>query len=157
MRVGKIFALAALWVSAGCASVGVTRLSKDSEYREGVRFYRPQPYLLVSAKGSDRPAQIVWLPKKDEEYVVKVKSGLGAVDAKFALQDGWNLTELGESRKPETADLIGAAVGLAKTAEAFAIPPGGEIAPGLYAIEFDPATGLVRSLRKVPFSSEGSR
>ena len=157
MRVGKIFALAALWASAGCASVGVTRLSKDSEYREGIRFYRPQPYLLVSAKGSDRPAQVVWLPKKDEEYVLKVRSGLGAVDAKFALQDGWNLTEFGESRDPGTADLLGAAVGLAKTVEALAAPPGGELAPGLYAIEFDPATGLARSLRRIPFAPEGSR
>jgi len=157
MRLVKLLAWIGVCAAAGCASVGVTRLSKDSEYREGIRFYRPQPYLLVSSKGNEHPAQIVWLPKKDEEYVLRVRSGLGAVDAKFALQDGWNLTEFGESRDPKTADILGAAVGLAKTVEALGAPPGEELAPGLYVVEFDPATGLVRGLRRVPFSAEASR
>jgi hypothetical protein len=158
MRVGKAFLLAALWGSAGCASVAVTRLTKDADYREGIRFYRPQPYLLVSTKGSDRAAQIVWLPKKDEEYVLRVRQGLGAVDAKFALQDGWNLTEFGESRDPQTADFLGGAIGLAKTVEALALPPSfGDLPPGLYGIEFDAATGLVRGIRRIDLTKEGAR
>ena len=156
MRWERLWALC-IFLCAGCGSVAVTRLAKDSDYSEGIRFYRPQPYLLISAKGADRAAQVVWLPKKDEEYVVRVRSGLGAVDAKFALQDGWNLTEYGESRTPETADLIGAAVGVAKAAEAVAAGPREELAPGLYAIEFDPSTGLVRALRKIDLTRESSR
>lgn len=158
MRLGRLPALVSLCLCAACGSVAVTRLSRDADYREGIRFYRPQPYLLVSAKGADRAAQVVWLPKKDEEYVLRVRSGMGAVDAKFALQDGWNLIEFGESRTPETADLIGAAAGVAKVAEAVAAGPRGEeLAPGLYAIEFDAATGLVRALRRIDLAREGSR
>ena len=157
MRPGTFLAGLCLVACGGCASVAVTRLSKDADYREGVRFYRPQPYLLVSTKGSDRPAQIVWLPKKDEEYVLRVRSGLGAVDAKFALQDGWNLTEYGESRDPQTGDILPAAVGLAKVEALTAAQPSEDLPPGLYAIEFDAATGFVRGLRKIDLTKEGSR
>ena len=158
MRLRTVLAALCLASLGGCASVGVTRLSKDADYREGIRFYRPQPYLLVSTKGSERSAQVVWLPKKDEEYVLRVRSGLGAVDAKFALQDGWNLTEFGESRDPQTGDILGGAIGLAKTVEALAAPPGSDdLPPGLYAIEFDSATGLVRALRRIDLTKEGSR
>ncbi|HET7452074.1 MAG TPA: hypothetical protein VFL12_04995 [Thermoanaerobaculia bacterium] len=157
MRLGRLPALLGLLLCAACGSVAVTRLAKDADYREGIRFYRPQPYLLVSAKGTDRAAQVVWLPKKDEEYVLRVRSGMGSVDAKFALQDGWNLTEYGESRTPETSDLIGAAAGVAKAAEGLVAGPRGELEPGLYAIEFDPATGLVRALRRIDLTKEASR
>ena len=157
MRLGRLPALLGLLLCAACGSVAVTRLARDSDYREGIRFYRPQPYLLVSAKGADRAAQVVWLPKKDEEYVLRVRSGMGSVDAKFALQDGWNLTEYGESRTPETSDLIGAAAGVAKAAEALVGGPRGELEPGLYAIEFDPATGLASRLRRVDLSVEGAK
>jgi len=158
MRLASLLAALCLGLSAGCASVGVTRLARESDYREGFRFYRPQPYLLVSSKGTDRSAQVVWLPKKDEEYVLRVRSGLGAVDAKFALQDGWNLTEFGESRDPKTADLVGGVLGIAKTVEAAAgSPRGDDLVPGLYAIEFDPATGLVRRLEKIDLTKEASR
>jgi hypothetical protein len=79
------------------------------------------------------------------------------VDAKFALQDGWNLTEYGESRDPQTGDLLPAAVGLAKVEALTGAPPSGDLAPGLYAIVFDPATGLVRGLEKIDLTKEGSR
>src|SRR5689334_25443316 len=103
--------------TAGCAGVSVTRLESSAKYDGGVRFYRPQPYLLVTNFSSgERQASIVYLPKKDEEYVLKVHSGLGEVDAKATFDQGWNLTELGDSRRSGTADLLTAVGGLAKTA-----------------------------------------
>lgn len=158
MRIFRAIGLGLVLVSSGCAGVGVTRLGKEGDYRDGIRFYRPQPYLLVSSKATgDRQAQIVWLPKKDEEYVLRVRSGLGAVDAKFALQDGWNLTEYGESRDPGTADIVASILGVAKAAEALVASGGGDLTPGLYALVFDPATGLVTSARRVEIGKDGAR
>ena len=146
---------------AGCAGVSVTRLDSGSKYEGGVRFYRPQPYLLVSNFSTgERQAAIVYLPKKDEEYVLKVHSGLGDVDAKATFDQGWNLTELGDSRRSGTADLLTAVGGLAKTAIAAegVLPVKGEgIAPGLYAIEFDAKTGLASRLRRVELTLEGAK
>src|SRR5882724_5674181 len=109
-----LLCLAAAFI--GCAGVSVTRLDSEAKYEGGVRFYRPQPYLLVSNFSTgERQASIVYLPKKNEEYVLKVHSGLGDVDAKATFDEGWNLTELGDSRRSGTADLLTAMGGLAKT------------------------------------------
>jgi hypothetical protein len=151
------FLAVVLLVSTGCAGVSVRRLARDSDYRGGVRFYRPQPYLLVTNYATgERQASIVWLPRVSEEYVIDVHSGLGTVDAKFQLTDGWNLTQFGESRDSKTAELIGAAGGLLKAAEAIAAPKGEGIPPGLYAIHFDPATGLANSLTPVRVEGAGA-
>src|SRR5258706_7295416 len=145
----------------GCAGVSVTRLDSGSKYDGGVRFYRPAPYLLISNFSTgERQAAIIYLPKKDEEYVLKVHSGLGDVDAKATFDQGWNLTELGDSRRSGSADLLTAIGSLAKTALAAegALPARGEgLSPGLYAIEFDPATGLASRLRRVQLALEGAK
>jgi hypothetical protein len=158
MRMRAWPAVAVLWTTVGCGSVAVTRLTKESDYRDGIRFYRPAPYLLVTAKAAgERQAAIVWLPKKDEEYVVRVRSGVSAVEAKLGLQDGWNLTEYGESRDPKTSDLVGGALGLVKTIEGVTATPGEGLEPGLYALDFDAATGGIRSLRRIPIEAGSAR
>src|SRR5262249_45121369 len=115
----RLWLFPVLLVLYGCAGVSVDRLDSDSSYRGGVRFYRPQPYLLVSKFATgERQTQIVYLPKKDEEYVLRVHSGFGDVDAKASFDQGWNLTELGDSRHSGAADLLTAVGGLAKAATA---------------------------------------
>jgi hypothetical protein len=158
-RLGVLSLFAVL--SAACGGVTVTRLASEADYEEGVRFYRPQPYLLVTNFSTgERQAQVVWLPKKDEEYVLRVRSGLGDVSAQATLDQGWNLTQLGDSRKNGTADVLGAVADLGKVALSAAVapPPKGEgLPPGLYAIEFEAKTGLVSRLRRVDFTVEEPR
>jgi hypothetical protein len=149
-----VFVLA---LSTGCAGVSVHRLARDSDYRGGVRFYRPQPYLLVTNYATgERQASIVWLPRVNEEYVIEVHSGVGVVDTKFALSDDWNLTQFGESRDSKTAELLGAAGGLLKAVEAVAPGRGEGLAPGLYAIHFDPSTGLADAVTPVRIEGSGA-
>jgi len=134
--------LPCLLVLSACAGVGVERIHSESDYKDGVRFYRPQPYLLVTdAKGAIETS-IVYLPKTNEEYALRVRAGLNSVDAKATFEQGWNLTSLGDDRTNGTADILTAVGSLARSAAAFngALAPGEELAPGLYAIEFDPAT-----------------
>ena len=145
---------------AGCAGVSVQRLASESDYGGGVRFYRPQPYLLVTdAKGSVETS-LVYLPKTNEEYALRVRPGFNSVDAKATFEDGWKLTSIGDSRSNGAAELLTAAGGLGRLAASLKgalAGPAESLAPGLYAIEFDPKTGLVSALRRVELKVEGSR
>jgi hypothetical protein len=148
-----------LFLSA-CAGVTVDRVRSDADYRGGVRFYRPQPYLLVTdAKGAIETS-IVYLPKTSEEYVLRVRPGLNGVDAKANFDQGWNLTSLGDARTNGAAEILTAVGGLARSAAAFQgalAEPAEPLAPGLYAIEFDPATGLASGLRRVALKVEAGK
>src|SRR5437762_5481467 len=120
--------LAIFAATAGCAAVHVRPLTADEHMKkasaEGVRFYRPWPYLLVTAETSDKgtnyKGQILYLPKMDDEYIVQVKNGWGTANGSVKLQDGWMLNEQGtivDSKIPETitaiSGLITAAGGVA--------------------------------------------
>ena len=143
-----------------CAGVSVERIRSDADYKGGVRFYRPQPYLLVTdAKGAIETS-IVYLPKVSEEYALRVRPGFNGVDAKAAFDQGWNLTSLGDARTNGAAEILTAVGGLARSAAALEgalAEPSAPLAPGLYAIEFDPATGLARSLRRVNLAVENAK
>lgn len=151
----RLFLLGVLIVlAAGCARVVVSKVTPENRRQAGIRFYRPHPYLWV-AKADDGSLKgtILWLPDKNEEYVIRVKSGLGSTDMNLKLENGWNLTEFGEVRDakvPETIEALTgsleAAAGLLKGGR-----PGekAEFMPGLYAFVFDPATGLVSGLAPV--------
>ena len=144
---------------AGCAGVSVQRVASEADYKGGVRFYRPQPYLLVTdAKGAIETS-VVYLPKTNEEYAYRVRSGLNGVDAKATLDQGWNLTSIGDSRTNGAAEILTAVGGLGRAAAAFkgVLAPPDELAPGLYAIEFDPKTGLASGLRRVDLKVESSK
>ncbi len=140
---------------SGCAGVSVTRLDSEIKYKDGIRFYRPQPYLLVTdAKGAIETS-IVYLPKTNEEYALRVRSGINGVDAKATFDQGWNLTSLGDARTNGFAESLTALGGLGRAAAGFRgalADETADLAPGLYAIEFDSATGLAKSLRRVVLS-----
>jgi len=148
-----------LFLSA-CAGVAVERIRSDADYRGGVRFYRPQPYLLVTdAKGAIETS-IVYLPKTTEEYALRVRPGLNGVDAKATFDQGWNLTSIGDARTNGAAEILTAVGGLGRAAAAFKgviAAQEAELAPGLYAIEFDPATGLASGLRRVALKVENAK
>ena len=150
MRLSGSVWLAALIVTAsGCAAVKVNRAKEGAE---GVRFYPPHPYLLVSqSKEGDLQGTIVYLPKFNEPYLVSVSSGFGSVDAKLTLENGWNLTQFGAVADSKSDALITALSGLLTSAAAKGLltKKDAVLAPGLYAIEFDPNTGLAKSLKAV--------
>ena len=151
--------LPCLLLLTACAGVAVERIHSESDYKGGVRFYRPQPYLLVTdAKGAIETS-IVYLPKMSEEYALRVRAGINDVDAKATFDQGWNLTSIGDARTNGTADILTAVGGLAKSAAGFqgALAAGEELAPGLYAIEFDPGTGLASGLRRVALKVESGK
>lgn len=129
----------------GCAHMNVTktRLPKGVDDEEtGFRFYRPAPYLLVSAvppvenkekeKEDDKlkaddggePAgptysySIVWLPDKSQEYRIDFKSGFGTIETNFELENGWNLTSFGQTQDSKVADVITGLATAAATAAA---------------------------------------
>jgi hypothetical protein len=147
----KIFLLAVLlfWM-AGCAGVDVKKLASPGDYTEGIRFYRPAVYVLISLNVEKKTLQAttLLLPKINEEYVINVRSGLGTVNAQFALTDGWNLTSYGDSRDSKIPEMLNAITGLVKETGVLEKMAGEapELAPGLYRIEFDEKTGYVKGL-----------
>jgi hypothetical protein len=146
--------IAAVALTAACARISVSRLTSDSVQAEGIRFYRPAPHLLVTqdAKGA-LEVSLIYLPKTNEEYVIQFKSGLGSADMKFKLDGGWNLTDFGETRDSKIPELVTSlatlSAGALKAGEPHAAEPKGEVVPGLYALIFDPNTGLVSEIKLV--------
>jgi len=152
--------LLSLTVICGCAKVKVSPVDLDHPYSEGIRFYRPHPYLLVTEKsekeGRALEGNIIYLPQKKEEYVIRVQPGIGKVDAKFKLEHGWRLTDFGEVRDSKTPEMIEAFSDLwPEISEIFvkSIAPekqGQEkkLTPGLWRFEFD-QNGYVKDLIKI--------
>ncbi len=105
-----------IFLMVSCASVEITRITPENPYKEGIRFYRPYPYLLVTKdkEGKNLESKIIYLPNNNDEYSIKVKSGIGAVDTKFTLEDGWRLTQFGETRDSKTVEMVNALTGSLK-------------------------------------------
>lgn len=136
---------------SGCAEVQVKHVD-DADASDGVHFYEPRPYLLVSdaqkmgEKGNVEhqfTSQIIWLPDHSRRYVVKIKPGWGTVDGSVKLQNGWMLDSLGskmDSKGPETATAI---AGLVREATAAA----SRTPQGLYLIDLAP-DGTVKLVKQ---------
>ncbi len=153
-----------LLATAGCAGIEIAKVTDKNAETGGVHFYRPWPYLLVT-KGADGVviASVIYLPKINEEYAIKVKSGMGTINASYDLANGWQLTKMGDTRDskvPETisavAGMTTAASGMVKTLgfgleEDLASKP---LALGLYRFEFDKKTGFVKGLVPVSLSEK---
>ena len=140
-----------VFLMISCARVDITEISSDHPYRHGIRFYRPHPYLWVTKdKDGSLKGTIYWLPNKNEEYVIKVISGIGTVDTKFTLENGWNLTQFGETRDSKTPEMIEALSGSFKeVTEVLKLVKKEELHPGLYLFIFDDQTGLIHDLKPV--------
>ena len=89
----------------GCSSVNVVK--NPSPEDNGIRYYRPKPYLMVSpadATGRMVKLEILYLPDYCEEYSVHPR---GKKPPAVQLKDGWNLVGVGgppaPAEKPEGA------------------------------------------------------
>jgi len=152
--------LLSLLIICSCAKVKVSPVDQDRPYSEGIRFYRPHPYLLVTEKlatqGRTLEGNIIYLPQKKEEYVIDVASGIGKVDAKFKLEHGWRLTDFGEVRDSKAPEMIEAFSGLLPEINDIfvrSIAPENQkqekkLTPGLWRFEFD-QNGYVKDLIKI--------
>ncbi len=150
-----------LLATAGCAGIEVAKVTDKNAGTGGVYFYRPWPYLLVVSSADGKvDSRVVYLPKMDEEYVIKVHSGLGTVNATFDLADGWQLTKFGDSRDSKIPETINAMSGLATSVSGIAMKAQGvslqaePLPPGLYRFEFDKKTGFVKGLVPVSLSEK---
>jgi len=145
-------ALGAIMVAmAGCSGVKIRQITPQKPYEEGLRFYRPHPYLWVTKdKSGGLQGSIIWLPDKSQEYVATAKSGWGRADSRLTLENGWNLTGFSESRESSTAEVITALTGsLQDVTKILKATSKEEICPGLYVFVFDETTGLVSGLKPV--------
>ena len=124
----------------GCApKVRVTKNPTDCD--QGIRYYRPKPYLFVTASGQSTTTgsgsstrttvvpsdqfvsiQLQYLPDFSEEYAISVRPGLGTADVEIGLEDGWNLTSINQNLDSNfdenvgaIADLVGSVGGLVGT------------------------------------------
>jgi hypothetical protein len=138
-------------VMAGCGGVEIRQITRQNPYEKGLRFYRPHPYLWVTKdKSGGLQGSIIWLPDKSQEYVAKVRSGLGKVDTRFTLENGWNLTGFNEARESPTAQMITALTGsLKEVTKVLQATRKEELCPGLYVFVFDESTGLVSGIKPV--------
>lgn len=135
--------LALAITGSACARLEVKKLSDAKTYSEGVRFYRPAPYLVTQLEEKACTHRVVYLPDPDEEYLVQVLSGWGAIDAKVTLENGWNLTALGvtqDSKMPETIAAVGGLLTAIKPKAAFS--PGTQpealpCKPGIFRLIYD--------------------
>jgi hypothetical protein len=141
-----------IFLMVSCASVEITRITPENPYKKGIRFYRPYPYLWVTKDkdGKNLECKIIYLPNKNEEYTIKVKSGIGTVDTKFTLEDGWRLTQFGETRDSKTVEMVNALTGSLKELKGILeMVKKPELCPGLYMFIFDEKTGLIRDIKPV--------
>lgn len=140
-----------IFLITGCAGVEIAKITPENPYKEGIRFYRPHPYLWVTKdKDGNLQSTFYWLPNKNDEYAIKVKSGIGSVDTKFKLENGWNLTEFGEVRDSKTPEMITALTGSLKGVQGvWEKATKEELLPGLYMLIFDDKTGLFSDLEPV--------
>lgn len=152
--------LSVLVCLGGCAAVKVVPVKPGEQFdTEGVRFWAPHPYLLVTEGPPEEPARndgeiaadrreeitktyLIWLPNPAKEYAVQIKPGAGSNKAQIELKDGWMLVKYNQetdTKVPETIEqMTGAFKAIASVAllgPDRATPQ--EMEPGLYRFVFN--------------------
>ncbi len=150
---------------AGCAGVTISPL--DGEGPSGVCFYAPEPYLLVSYVAPTKPdgtlgtpsltSTIVYLPNPAKGSVMKIHSGWGTANSSISLTNGWMLSSLGSQTDSKSVETMAAAGSLGLSTFPLIKPflmgaakgDSGTLSPGLYHINIDAKSGLVKSLDRI--------
>lgn len=144
----------------GCARLEIRKAGSSDV--EGLRFYRPWPYLWITVndKGQCIPS-ITYLPDTSQDYVIIPHAGFGSVAMKPTLKDGWNLTAFDGSVDTKVAETLNAVGGLLGK-----IAPGGLVTkadkegpkpmgPGLYRFVFDSGGGITDVVPVIQVAGEG--
>jgi hypothetical protein len=144
-------------VLGGCSSVNVVKNPGPGD--NGIRYYRPKPYLLVTPAdptGRMVKLEILQLPDYCEEYSIHPK---GKKPPAVQLKDGWNLVGVGGGGAPPAAPEAAPAP---LPAEALKLPEqvlqASNVPIGLYESVFDVAgpVKFLKGWRYVGFSPWGS-
>jgi hypothetical protein len=123
--------LMTLALLCGCSKVVVEKYD-PATYSDGIRFFRPQPYILVSQTKDDKgnftgnSISVIYLPDPGQEYVIREEVLLGSISMKPNLTDGWNLVGLETTADSKIPETITALVGAAK----LGVAPGARQVPG---------------------------
>ena len=131
----KLLLWALMLLMLGCARLEIRKATSSDT--EGLRFYRPWPYLWITVndKGQCIPS-ITYLPDLNQEYLIVPHPGFGLVTMKPTLQNGWNLTAIDATVDSKAADVLNGIGGILGK-----IAPGGMVrltksgktlGPGLY-------------------------
>ncbi|TWU37005.1 hypothetical protein [Novipirellula artificiosorum] len=104
---------ASLFLAMGCTPRVIVR-AHPAPNDNGIRYYRPKPYLKVEpaevavdknqttlVPGMVR-ISLAYLPDFSEEYAIDVRPGLGTASVGIQLEDGWNLTEISQDLDSQT-------------------------------------------------------
>lgn len=140
------FLVIAILVSA-CSHVSVTKITKENDYTDGIRFYRPEPYFLVTqttdpkTKTTSLQTTIIYLPNTKEEYVIEPKVRLGTVEMNAKLDGGWNLVSMGQKVDSKIPETIAAVTGTLTAVSGMMRPTKGmplslPLKPGLHRLIF---------------------
>jgi hypothetical protein len=107
-------------LSSGCTPRIIVRQNPTAD-DQGIRYYRPKPYLLISALANNTNATadyvsitLDYLPDFSEEYSINVRPGLGLADVNIGLEDGWNLVSINQKLDSQTDETIKATGDLLK-------------------------------------------
>jgi hypothetical protein len=125
--------------------LSVVRIADHADTKtEGLRYYRPWPYLMVSETkdGEGLEFKIVYLPDLSQEYAVQVRAGFGTVDFKPTLENGWNLVAVDAKVDSRTKEVMEAAAGL--------IGAGAKLAAGSRARDSGLRPGIYRFIVDEP-------
>ncbi|HYV65478.1 MAG TPA: hypothetical protein VE964_04495 [Myxococcales bacterium] len=93
-------------VMGGCARLEIKPAADANT--EGLHFYRPAPYVVISNGDKGCQINVIYLPNPDQEFVIVPHAGLGSVAFKPTLQDGWNLTAIDSTVDSKGVDLLNA-------------------------------------------------
>jgi hypothetical protein len=152
-----LFVVLFVVLASGCGSVMIVKVKDGDSGVEGLRFNRPVPYLVISkniANDSGLTYQIVYLPNKKEEYAIQTKAGMGNVDNKYTLKDGWQLTQFDDKRESkgiETLTWLTSLLAAPATTKGIPIEglnPARVNKPGLYVFEYDD-NGLISGVKQI--------
>jgi hypothetical protein len=109
---------------SSCAGVQVKRVVTENQ--EGLRYWRPAPYLAyvqtTTDKGVTCELKPFYLPDKSEEYAITIHAGMGAAKVNPILAEGWNLTSLDTDVDSKASENISAIASLVKETAAAVAP-----------------------------------
>jgi len=129
-------------ILVGCApKVNVVKLCGNDSSTQGIRYYRPKPYLLITPVSATTTTEkdktkttttepgakfvnldLEYLPDYGEEYAIQVRPGLGTADVKIELEDGWKLASLNQNLDTKFSENLQALTGVAEAATRLAVP-----------------------------------
>ncbi len=139
----------------GCSSVNVVKNPSPAD--NGIRYYRPKPYLLVTpadATGRMVKLEVLQLPDYCEEYSIHPK---GKKPPAVQLKDGWNLVGVGGPAPAASPEPPPAAPPTDPLKLPEAVLVAGNVPIGLYESVFDYAgpVKFLKGWRYVGFSPWG--